>query len=274
MLDIEHIKKNQKTLIFGKYIYYFPQIDSTNNYAQRLAQEGAPEGTVVLSDYQTKGKGRLDRNWESSKNSNILMSIILRPKLKIEQVMKITIATSEIIISSLEKFLTKLNIGNITFSVKWPNDVLANGKKIAGILTESSLKEKDIIYIIIGIGLNVNQKISELNDDFRGSATSLFAETNQEFNREILVSEIITEFEKQFFNLERTNYDQVLQNWKNRCDHIGKEIEIETHVAVEKGIFKDVNETGILLYIPEKDLEKEFIAGTIKNVKVVHGSDG
>jgi BirA family biotin operon repressor/biotin-[acetyl-CoA-carboxylase] ligase len=274
MLDIEQIKKSQKTTIFGKYIYFFPEIDSTNNYAQRLAQEGAPEGTVVLCDHQTEGKGRHDRIWESSKDSNILMSVILRPKLKIEQVVRITLATSEIIICSLDKFLSKLKIGNIKFSVKWPNDVLANGKKIAGILTESNLREKDIVYIIIGIGLNVNQDISELSNSLRVNTTSLFLETNQKFVREILISEILTEFEKQFFNLERTNYDQVLENWKNRCDHIGKDIEIETHVSVEKGKFKDVTEKGILLYIPEEDLEKELIAGTIKSVKVVHGSDG
>ena len=274
MLDIEKIKKYQKTTIFGKYIYYFPQIDSTNNYAYRLAQTGAPEGTIVLSDYQTSGKGRLDKIWESSKDSNILMSVILRPSLKIEQAMAITLATSEIIICSLDKFLSKLKIGNIKFSVKWPNDVLANGKKIAGILMESSLKEKDIIYIIVGLGINVNQDISELSKNLHDNVTSLFAETKQKFNRETLISGIISEFEKQFFTLERTNYEQVLQNWKNRCDYIGKEIEIETHVAVEKGKFKDVTEKGILLYVPTDDLEKELIAGTIKSVKVVHGSNG
>ena len=216
MIDIEQIKKSQKTSIFGKYIYYFPEIDSTNNYAQRLAHEGAPEGTVIISDYQTEGKGRFDRVWKSSKESNILMSFVLRPRLEIERVMRITLAVAEIIISSLENFLNKTKIKNISFSVKWPNDILANGKKIAGILTESSLREKDIVYIIVGIGLNVNQDISELNNELKGTATSLFAETNQKFSRESLISEIITEFEKQYFNLERTNYDLVLQDWKNR----------------------------------------------------------
>jgi len=274
MIDIEKIKKSQKTSIFGKYIYYFPEIDSTNNYAQQLAQEGAPEGTIVVTDYQTEGKGRLDRIWESSKESNILMSVVLRPKLDIERVVRITLAASEIIISSLEKFLNKSKVKNLNFSVKWPNDILANGKKIAGILTESSLREKDIVFVVVGIGLNVNQDMSELSDSVSGNATSLFAETDKKHNREILVSEIITEFEKQYINLERTNYGQVLQDWKNRCDHIGKEILVETHVATETGKFIDVTERGILLYKSEDDQETELIAGTIKSVKVVHGSDG
>jgi len=274
MIDIEQIKKNQKTSIFGKYIYYFPEIDSTNNYAQRLAHEGAPEGTVIISDYQTEGKGRFDRVWKSSKESNILMSFVLRPRLEIERVMRITLAVAEIIISSLENFLNKTKIKNISFSVKWPNDILANGKKIAGILTESSLREKDIVYIIVGIGLNVNQDISELNNELKGTATSLFAETNQKFSRESLISEIITEFEKQYFNLERTNYDLVLQDWKNRCDHIGQEIEIETHDTTETGKFIDVTEKGILIHVSEEDEERELVAGTIKSLKVLHASSG
>lgn len=274
MIDIEKIKKIQKTSLFGTFVYYFPEIDSTNSYASRLAQEGAPEGTVVLSDFQTEGKGRLNRTWESSKDSNILMSLVLRPQLDIEMVAKITLATSEILISSLEKYLSKKKINNIKFSVKWPNDILANGKKIAGILTESSLREKDIVYVIVGLGLNVNQDLSQLSDNVRLIATSLYAETGQLYEREWLIAEIITEFERQYFNLERTNYDQVMHNWKNRCEHLGKEIIVETHVSKEKGIFLDVTDKGILINLADREEQKEFVSGTIKSIKVVNGSDG
>jgi BirA family biotin operon repressor/biotin-[acetyl-CoA-carboxylase] ligase len=273
MIDIDRVKKNLKTSLFGTYAYYFKEIDSTNNYAIGLAQEGAPEGTVVISDFQTEGKGQLNRVWESSRDLNVLMSIVLRPSLDIERVVKITLATSEILILALEKFLNKLNIDDLKFTVKWPNDILINGKKISGILTESSLREKDIIYVVVGIGLNVNQNISEFSDDVQSTATSLFAETGQTFDRELLVAEIISEFEKHYFNLERSNYDQVMQNWKNRCDHIGKNIMIETHVSEEKGQFIDVTDKGILLKKASDGEEKEFIAGTIKSVKVLNGPD-
>ncbi len=274
MIDIDKIKKVQKTSLFGTYVYYFPEIDSTNNYASRLAEEGAPEGTVVICDFQTAGKGRLSRHWESSRDSNILMSIILRPRLEIERVSKITLATAEILVKTLEKFLGKLKFDTLTFNVKWPNDILVNGKKIGGILTESSLREKDIIYVVVGIGLNVNQDIIQLSKDVRLNATSLFAETGQIFDREILIAEIITEFEQQYFNLERTNYSQVMENWKSRCDHIGKDIVIETHVTSERGKFIDVTEKGILLKMSENEEEKEYMAGTIKSVKVINGSNG
>jgi BirA family biotin operon repressor/biotin-[acetyl-CoA-carboxylase] ligase len=274
MMDIDKIKKNQKTSIFGKFVYYFPEIDSTNNYAQRLAQEGAPEGTIVLTDFQTEGKGRLNREWESSRESNILISFILRPRLEIERVVRITLASSEILISSLEKYLKKCDIDRINFNVKWPNDILANDKKIAGILTESSVREKDIIFVIVGIGLNVNQQISDFSDDVRGKATSLFAECGKPIDREMLISEIVTEFEKQYFSLERTNYEQVMQDWRSRCDHLGKDIIVDTHVGKEKGKFIDITERGILLFLNSEKQEKEFVAGTIKSMKVVNEPDG
>ena len=120
----------------------------------------------------------------------------------------------------------------------------------------------------------MNQNISDLSDDIGGNATSLSAESGQTFDREILISEIVTEFEKQYFNLERTNYEQVMQDWKKRCDHIGKEIIVETHVSTEKGKFIDVTESGIRIYSNSEKQEKEFVAGAIKSLKVVNGSDG
>lgn len=273
MIDVDQIKKHQKTSIFGKYIYYFPEIDSTNSYAQRLAHEGAPEGTIVITDYQKEGKGRLDHVWESTRDANILMSIILRPKLEIERVVKITLASGEIVVASLERFLKKQKVDTIRFSVKWPNDILANGKKIAGILTESSLREKDVVFAVVGIGLNINQKISELSEDLRNTTTSLYNETSDSFEREKLISEIINDFESKYFNMERTNYKQVIEDWKKRCDHIGREMMIETHSGVEVGKFVDVNERGILLYRTKNGQEKELVSGSIKSIRAINGSD-
>lgn len=273
MIDIDQIKNNIKTSLFGKYIYYFPKIDSTNLYARRLAQEGAPEGTIVLTDYQTQGRGRLDRVWESPKDTNILMSIILRPRLNIERVAKITLASAGIVVDTLERFLKKSKINKIEFSLKWPNDVLVKDKKIAGILTESSLREKEIVFIIVGIGININQDNSSFNKEFRENATSLYAETSQKFEREQIISDLITAFEKKYFTLERSNYNQVVKEWKQRCDHIGKQIRIETHLKVESGEFLDVDENGILLYRTADGEVKELVSGTIKSTKAINGSN-
>ena len=274
MIDIEEIKKSKKSSIFGKYIYYIPEIDSTNSYAKRLAQEGAPEGTVVLTDYQKEGRGRLDRTWESSKGANVLMSLILRPKVEIERAIRITLASVEIVVSSLEKFLKKSQSKNIEFSVKWPNDIMVNGKKIAGILAESSLREKEIVFVVVGIGVNINQNLLELSEDVRKNSTSLLAETGKEFKREKIILEIITSFEKNYFYLERTKYDHVIEAWKRHCPYIGKDIIIETHTHHEEGKFVDVSEKGVLLYKTEDGQLKELVAGTIKSIKARNGSNG
>lgn len=266
MIDIAKIKRQLKTSIFGKYIYHLPEIDSTNSYAQRLAHEGAPEGTIVITDFQTKGRGRQIRKWESSKESNILMSLILRPSLKIEHVIKITLATADILISSLEKILQKSRYDHIRFTVKWPNDILANGKKIGGILTESSLRDKEVVFVIVGLGLNVNQDLSELSSKTRDIATSLCHETQENFKRESIAAEIISSFEKKYFYLERTDYADVIGDWKKHCACDGQAIAVETHTGTETGYYVDINDNGALIYRTENGLEKELISGSIKYI--------
>ncbi|TFG99061.1 MAG: hypothetical protein E4H13_09245, partial [Calditrichales bacterium] len=113
MIDVKRIKKYNKASVFGKYIYYIPKIDSTNSYAKRLANEGAPEGTIVIADYQESGKGQRDNLWESDSAKNILLSMVLRPHLQIEHVLKITLATAEIVVNVLEQFLKKQNLPEV-----------------------------------------------------------------------------------------------------------------------------------------------------------------
>ena len=204
---------------------------------------------------------------------NILMSIILRPKLSIERFVRITLASAEIVVSALEKFLKRHKQHQVQFHVKWPNDILVESKKIAGILTESNIREKEIVYAVVGIGLNVNQNIAELSEETRSAVTSLFNETSVLFERERLIADVINMFESRYFVLERTNYDQVIDSWKKRCNLIGKDIMIETHSEVEAGKFIDVNERGILIYRTKDGQIKELISGTIKRMSPVYGSD-
>ena len=214
MLDLNKIKKRQKSSIFGKYNYYLPEIDSTNAYAKRLAFGGAPEGTVVMTDFQTEGKGRMDHTWESSRGANVLLSLILRPRLNIDHVIKITLATALIILTTLKKSLPAAARQSVDFSVKWPNDIIANGKKLGGVLMESALREKKVLFVVVGIGLNINQDISELSEEIRLNSTSLSAETGLRLARENIIAELLTKFEKEYFLLERTNYNRVIRNWK------------------------------------------------------------
>jgi len=273
MIDLKKIKKQQKSSIFGKYTYFLPEIDSTNAYAKRLALGGAPEGTVVLTDFQSEGKGRLNHIWESSRDVNILISLILRPRLNIDQVLKLTLASAVIIINSLKKNLKRSRTNKLDFNVKWPNDILANGKKIGGVLMESTLREKEVLFVLIGIGLNINQEITKLSADIHDTATSLYAETGKIFEREKIIADLLYHFEREYFKMERTNYNNVIRDWKKYCTHIGKKISIESHAGKETGVFHDINQKGLLLYRTDTGQDKELITGSIKHIGIDHGSD-
>ena len=266
MMNLKKIRKRQKSSLFGKYTYFLPEIDSTNDYAKRLAMGGAPEGTVVLTDFQKEGKGRLDRRWESSKDVNILMSLILRPRLQVDHVLKLTLASAVILINALKKRVRHTKSNGIEFSVKWPNDIMANGKKIGGVLLESSLRDKEVMFVIVGMGININQDVSKLSEDVRGSATSLYAETGKIFEREPFIADILTLFETEYFKMERTDYSGVIRAWKRYCTHLGKEVKIESHAGEIKGVFIDIHEKGTLIYRTASGEEKELITGSVKHL--------
>ncbi|TFH02379.1 MAG: biotin--[acetyl-CoA-carboxylase] ligase, partial [Calditrichales bacterium] len=205
---------------------------------------------------------------------NILLSMVLRPHLQIEHVLKITLATAEIVVNVLEQFLKKQNLPEVVFNVKWPNDILANGKKIAGILSESSLRNKEVIYIVIGIGINVNQDVQKFSKDVRTKSTSLLAETGQESERERLIADLILQFEKQYHQLERTSYSEAISDWKKRCQCIGSQLIIQTHAGEEEGVFFDVSDNGSLLYKTKQGAIKELVSGSIKRMQTANGING
>jgi len=274
MLDETLIKKSLKTSFFGQYLYVLPETESTNSYALELVHEGAPEGTVILTDFQKNGKGRLGRTWQSSRGVNILMTIILRPRINVESVQCITLATADIIIRSMEIFLNREKVTDIEFNVKWPNDILVKDKKIAGILSESGIREKSVEYLVVGIGINVNQDVAQLSSEIRAKTTSLFAETGRTYQREKLIAQILFDYETSYIQLQRTDYAQIIDRWKMRCNQIGNRIIVETVVSSERGRFIDVDPKGTLLYETEEGQIKKLVAGSIKSENTLHGSDG
>jgi len=273
MLDETLIKNSLKTSFFGKYLYVFPEIGSTNSYARELVKQGAPEGTVILTDYQKNGKGRLGRTWQSTRGANILMSLILRPRMNIEAIQCITLATADIVIITLEKFLKKEGITNVRFKVKWPNDIMIDGKKIAGILCESSVQDKSVEYVIVGLGINVNQDIKQLSKDIRKKTTSLFVETSKHFQREKLIAQFLLIYEKKYIDFERTNYEQGIQNWKKRCSQMGNSYMIKTPVIEEWGRLEGVDSNGVLLYRTQDGKIKKLIAGNVKYESAGNGAN-
>src|SRR6056297_1639751 len=175
ILTYEEITPYLKTENIGKNILYFDTIDSTNKKAKGIA-ETSPDGTVVISKEQTAGRGRLGRNWSSPKGSSLLISILLKPEIDPSKVSNITLVGAVALVKTLEDL-------GIEGLIKWPNDIIINGKKIAGILTEMSAEINQVNYIIMGIGVNLFVKTEEFHEDISHKAGSILSETGETIDR-------------------------------------------------------------------------------------------
>lgn len=188
-MEVELIKR-ANTKRIGKRIIYFEKLESTQDYAKKIAKEDNLDGTIVITDMQTRGKGTKQRSWYTNKNTNITMSIIIKKNLNLSNLQGITVKIAE----CMKKTIKKLY--NIDITIKEPNDLLLNNKKISGILTESSIIGEKIEYLIIGIGFNVNEE--NFNEEIKDIATSLKKELKKDFSREEIIIRFIEELELLF----------------------------------------------------------------------------
>ncbi len=254
-----------KSPIFGRRIYYFRTTTSTQDEARRLAEGGAPEGTIVLAEEQTAGRGRLGRAWISPPGSSILMSIIFRPTLLLTQAHRLTMITSLSIAEAIEN-LTPLKV-----AIKWPNDILLAGKKAGGILTEIQASTDRILYAVVGVGINVNVKVSEsLLSHLAPYATSLSDELGYEFPRFVLLQEILSRLEENYQELKEGA--DFRAKWQARLYPLGQEVTVITPAETVEGIAIGVNEDGALLLATPNGEVRTIWAGDVTLKKEVsHG---
>ena len=189
ILTFEEIKNYLNTECIGKNIIYFDSIGSTNSKAKELAEGGKVHGTVVISEEQTSGRGRIGRDWLSPKYKGIWMSIILRPNIITENISKITLLGA----AAVQKAIMKMGVKT---SIKWPNDIVINSKKVCGILTEMSGEIDHINYLVMGIGINVNLEKEDITTDLKDVATSIKIESGKPMDRKLLLANILNIFEE------------------------------------------------------------------------------
>lgn len=254
MISSEEIQRGLKTEFIGKSIETFEDIDSTNKAAKILAEEGALEGTVVLAEFQTDGRGRFNRKWYGEPGKNILLSLILRPHDK-QTTPLLTYLTALCAAGAVE------GITRMTVECKWPNDLLINEKKFCGILLESSWKESRIDFVVIGVGMNVNQE--KFRVDLRRTATSLKIECGREFDRTSLVRDFFERVERGYLQFRQSGTDGILTEWKTRCRTLGKEISVEQSGKILKGKAIDVDAEGALI-IEDRDGLARVFAGDVR----------
>lgn len=213
---------------------------STQNLAHQAAREQAPHGTVIISDEQTEGRGRLNRKWHSEKNNGIWMSIILRPEIPPQHAPQLTLMTATVLAEALAE-------EGVEPSIKWPNDLLLHKKKVAGILTEMQAEQDQIQYIIIGIGMNVNQTADMFYKDLKEKATSLKVETGKTWSIRQLIQKILKKFEFVYNDYIENGFAKIKTKWEGYGFKIGKPIHIKTAGDEWKSEFLGIGEDGALL---------------------------
>ena len=206
------------TKVLGQQIKYFDEVDSTNEKAKQLAREGAVEGTLVISDTQLAGKGRLGRTWSSPTQTGIWMSLILRPSILPQYASQLTLVAGLCMCETLRE------VTGLEASIKWPNDIVVNGKKVCGILTEMSAEIDGINYIILGIGVNVNQ--SEFPEELP-FATSLMLEGGIEYKRKNIIVNFLERFEVEYMKYKVVpNLEAILARYEALCITLHKTVKL------------------------------------------------
>ena len=235
----EKILPQLKTQSFGKTICHYERVASTNDLAHQLAMEGASEGTLVLAEEQFRGRGRLGRTWLSERFAGIYASLVLRPGIEPREAPILNLAAAVAVSSGIR------DVVGLATDIKWPNDVMVNGYKCCGILTEMSAELDKIQFVIIGIGINVNQRT--FPPELENKASSLSLEAKKEISRiEILVA-VLKRFEDLYGEFSRQGRTVVLEQWIERSSYAsGKKVSVESGARRISGVTAGLGEDGTL----------------------------
>jgi BirA family biotin operon repressor/biotin-[acetyl-CoA-carboxylase] ligase len=248
------VKKGLKTKFMGKDIHYFKEVDSTNDVAKYLAENGAEEGTVVVAEIQNRGKGRRGKTWISPPGG-VWMSIILRPDIPTSKAPQLTLVTGVAVAETLKKEL------NLDVGIKWPNDILIGNKKVCGILTEVNANINKINYVIVGIGIDMNVDVPLLPPDLQEGATSLKNELDTEINGAILVQKFLLNLEKLYNQFTSGKFPDILNEWRFLSKTIGRKVEVRTRGKTIRGDAIGINKDGILILELDDGSLRKIISG-------------
>ena len=256
----------EKTLNFSKNLdvdlikdfVVFDDISSTNLKAKELAQEGKTEGTVVISKTQNKGRGRFDRVWESPEGG-LYLSIILRPRCQPD---KITLLP---LLAALSVCKTITSVCDLYVKIKWPNDVLINGKKVCGILLESESNKDGLDYVVLGFGINLNVEVDALPNGF--NATSISREIGIKLDYYVFLKKLLLNLSEIYTFFIEKKYAILLKEWKVNSDTIGKQVCIDTPSGKINGKAVDIDQSGFLVVVTDSGEHKKITSGDCFYIK-------
>lgn len=261
LLIPEEVVPDLTTKAFGRSYHHFHALGSTNDRALALAMEGAPHGTVVVAEQQTAGRGRLKRPWVSDPRNGIYMSILLRTSVPIRDAHQSTLLAA---ISLVKTLRTACGLKG---SIKWPNDVLIENKKVAGILTEMQSDQDNTRFLVIGIGINVNHGREDLQGPFRYPATSLAIESGRRCYRQHVLAQFLNRFDADYEELLNHGFDRFLEEFEANSSVLGKVVTIHCGTAEYVGKVAGFTPQGALRLLIEGKGEEILWVGDVTQVE-------
>ncbi|MDA0692442.1 MAG: biotin--[acetyl-CoA-carboxylase] ligase [Nitrospinae bacterium] len=263
-LDAEKIRNDLRPVRLGSYILVFDEIDSTNDLAQKYLEEGALEGLVLIAESQTRGRGRMGRSWVSPPGTGIYMSVLLKPQIQPQRLPQLTLLAGLASVQAINEFSSQ------KVQLKWPNDILLNGKKLCGILSEYHATQSGESAVIIGIGVNVNHSRNDFPEDLRPIATSLMIETGSPVDRQALATAIIRHLDQEYDAYLQNRSPDVINKWANHSDMFGKKISVTKGKSVIHGTALGLDSEGRLLMRTKSGEEIAFDSGEVSLGSTAH----
>jgi BirA family biotin operon repressor/biotin-[acetyl-CoA-carboxylase] ligase len=258
-LHSEEIAARLRTSFVGRQLVCLKETGSTNSDAFRLAEEGAPEGTVVMADAQSDGKGRRGRAWESPAGLNLYCSVILRPRVMPHEAPQLTFLSAVAVARTIEQATS------LAPEIKWPNDVLIGGRKVAGLLNEMSAETDGINFVILGLGVNLNMTQAQFPHDLRHPATSIFLESGHRVDRTGFAAALLNELDRLYAGFLTHGFGPVREEWQARCNARGREVVVsDAGSEVVRGMFNGIDGDGALLVRRPDGRIERILCGDVK----------
>jgi BirA family biotin operon repressor/biotin-[acetyl-CoA-carboxylase] ligase len=246
-----------RTGVIGRDIRVFQETTSTNDVIEKLARDSVKEGVVVLAESQTKGRGRLGRKWMSPAGKGLWFSVLLRPQLRPQAVTQLTIASATALVRAIR------DQTGVTPEIRWPNDILIRGKKVAGILTEMTAELDRVKHVFLGIGVDVNLSAGEFPAELRKQTTSLKIETGEAVDRAELAVAILRELDRDYARVCSGQFETVADEWEERCETIGRNVVIQLGDRRIQGCAESLDADGALLLRTQHGHLERIIGGDV-----------
>lgn len=260
LLVPQEIQSRLRTSVIGAKIRHFDVVGSTNEVARDLALKGAPEGTIVIAEKQSAGRGRLGRPWVSPAGG-IYFSVVLHPALPPTELVRVTLCTAVSVARAIRE------TAEVAVAIKWPNDILCRGRKLVGILTEMVAEADSVGFAVVGIGINANTAVTDYPAPSRLSLTTLASVLGRATDRTDLLVAVLEALDRDYARLKQGRFAEILDEWKQMCSTIGTNVRVSTVEGTFEGIATGVNADGSLVVTASSGEKRAFRSGEVEHLR-------